>query len=58
MQTVGERFTDSSAFAGNVLPLPDFPAEIRAPAGTWLVSGLAFNLEAEKFLLPEMHLMH
>ena len=35
MQTVGERFTDSSAFAGNdIATLPDFPAEIRAPAGT------------------------
>jgi len=35
MQTVGEQFTDSSAFAGNDLAtLPDFPAEIRAPAGT------------------------
>ena len=32
MQTVGERFTDSSAFAGNdIATLPDFPAEIRAP---------------------------
>jgi len=35
MQIVGEQFTDSSAFAGNDLAtLPDFPAEIRAPAGT------------------------
>ena len=35
MQTIGERFTDSSAFAGNdIATLPDFPAEIRAPAGT------------------------
>ena len=34
MQTVGARFTDSSAFAGNdIATLPDFPAEIRAPAG-------------------------
>ena len=33
MQTIGERFTDSSAFAGNdIATLPDFPAEIRAPA--------------------------
>lgn len=35
MQVVGERFTDSSAFIGNdVATFPDFPAEIRAPAGT------------------------
>ena len=31
MQTVGERFTDSSAFAGNdIATLPDFPAEIES----------------------------
>ena len=30
MQTVGERFTDSSAFAGNDIATSDFPAEIRA----------------------------
>ncbi len=35
MQLVGDRFTDQSALAGNDLAtLPDFPAEIRAPAGT------------------------
>ena len=35
MQTVGERFTDSSALMGNdISTLPDFPAEIRAPQGT------------------------
>jgi len=35
MQTIGERFTDSSAAFGNDLAtFPDFPAEIRAPAGT------------------------
>ncbi len=35
MQTVGERFTDSSALAGNdIATYPDFPAEIRAPQGT------------------------
>ncbi len=35
MQLAGDRFTDQSAVAGNDLAtLPDFPAEIRAPAGT------------------------
>jgi 2-oxoglutarate ferredoxin oxidoreductase subunit alpha len=35
MQLVGTRFTDATAIAGNDLAtLPDFPAEIRAPAGT------------------------
>jgi 2-oxoglutarate/2-oxoacid ferredoxin oxidoreductase subunit alpha len=35
MQLTGDRFTTSSAVYGNDLAtLPDFPAEIRAPAGT------------------------
>jgi len=35
MQLVGDRFTTSSALLGNDLAtFPDFPAEIRAPAGT------------------------
>ena len=35
MQLTGDRFTTSSALYGNDLAtLPDFPAEIRAPAGT------------------------
>ena len=35
MQLTGDRFTSESAAAGNDLAtLPDFPAEIRAPAGT------------------------
>ena len=35
MQTVGEKFTDSSALLGNdIATFPDFPAEIRAPQGT------------------------
>src|SRR3954466_12317201 len=35
MQLTGERFTSASALFGNDLStLPDFPAEIRAPAGT------------------------
>ena len=35
MQLTGDRFTSATAFFGNDLAtLPDFPAEIRAPAGT------------------------
>jgi 2-oxoglutarate/2-oxoacid ferredoxin oxidoreductase subunit alpha len=35
MQLTGDRFTTQSAMAGNdIATLPDFPAEIRAPAGT------------------------
>jgi 2-oxoglutarate/2-oxoacid ferredoxin oxidoreductase subunit alpha len=35
MQLTGDRFTTQTALAGNDLAtLPDFPAEIRAPAGT------------------------
>src|SRR3954453_22065420 len=40
MQLAGSRFTDATAAFGNDLAtLPDFPAEIRAPAGT--VSGVS-----------------
>src|SRR5512134_2695601 len=35
MQLTGDRFTNATAVIGNDLAtLPDFPAEIRAPAGT------------------------
>ncbi|MGH2820816.1 MAG: 2-oxoacid:acceptor oxidoreductase subunit alpha, partial [Actinomycetota bacterium] len=35
MQLTGDRFTSATAFFGNDLAtMPDFPAEIRAPAGT------------------------
>jgi len=35
MQLAGERFTSvSAAFGNDLATLPDFPAEIRAPAGT------------------------
>ncbi len=40
MQLTGDRFTSASALFGNDLStLPEFPAEIRAPAGTvWRAS--------------------
>ena len=35
MQLTGSRFTDTAALIGNdVATFPDFPAEIRAPAGS------------------------
>src|SRR5213593_4906204 len=44
MQLAGGRFTDATAMVGNDLAtLPDFPAEIRAPAGT-LAGVSAFQL--------------
>ncbi|HLM65746.1 MAG TPA: 2-oxoacid:acceptor oxidoreductase subunit alpha [Acidimicrobiales bacterium] len=45
MQLTGDRFTTSSALYGNDLAtLPDFPAEIRAPAGT-LAGVSAFQVQ-------------
>ena len=35
MQLTGDRFTsDSAVFGNDISTLPNFPAEIRAPAGT------------------------
>ncbi|HEV8624096.1 MAG TPA: 2-oxoglutarate ferredoxin oxidoreductase subunit alpha, partial [Acidimicrobiia bacterium] len=35
MQLTGDRFTEvSAAFGNDLATMPDFPAEIRAPAGT------------------------
>src|SRR3954453_9843730 len=54
MQLTGDRFTSASAVFGNDLStLPDFPAEIRAPAGT--LAGLpAFqvNISDHDILTP------
>lgn len=54
MQTVGDQFTDSSAFAGNdISTLPDFPAEIRAPAGSLPgVSGFQIQFGSKEILTP------
>src|SRR5204863_5328937 len=45
MQLAGTQFTNTSAVYGNdISTLPDFPAEIRAPAGTLAgVSGFQIN---------------
>lgn len=49
MQLTGTQFTSTSAFLGNDLStLPDFPAEIRAPAGT-LPGVSAFQIRIADF---------
>ena len=49
MQLTGDRFTASSALFGNDLStFPDFPAEIRAPAGT-LAGVSAFQVQIAEF---------
>lgn len=54
MQLTGTQFTDASAAYGNdVSTFPDFPAEIRAPAGTLAgVSGFQVNLSSHDILTP------
>ena len=54
MQLTGDRFTQSSAVFGNELAtMPDFPAEIRAPAGTLAgVSAFQVNISDHKVLTP------
>ena len=57
MQLVGNRFTDATAVAGNDLAtLPDFPAEIRAPAGTPAgVSAFQIHFASRDILTPGDH---
>jgi 2-oxoglutarate ferredoxin oxidoreductase subunit alpha len=57
MQLVGSRFTDETAVAGNDLAtLPDFPAEIRAPAGTTAgVSAFQIHFASRDILTPGDH---
>src|SRR3954470_22882087 len=57
MQVVGSRFTDETAIAGNDLAtLPDFPAEIRAPAGTpHGVSAFQIHFASRDILTPGDH---
>jgi 2-oxoglutarate ferredoxin oxidoreductase subunit alpha len=54
MQVAGMQFTNESAVAGNDLStLPDFPAEIRAPAGTLAgVSGFQLNFSSTEVFTP------
>src|SRR5437879_2288496 len=54
MQLTGDRFTTSSALFGNDLStLPDYPAEIRAPAGTLAgVSAFQVHISDHDVLTP------
>ena len=54
MQLTGMQFTTESALAGNDIgTLPDFPAEIRAPAGTLAgVSGFQINFSSLDIYTP------
>ncbi len=54
MQLAGMQFTTESALAGNdIATLPDFPAEIRAPAGTLAgVSGFQLNFSSQQVFTP------
>lgn len=54
MQLVGERFTTAVASQGNdIATFPDFPAEIRAPAGTlYGVSGFQIQFGADDVYTP------
>jgi 2-oxoglutarate/2-oxoacid ferredoxin oxidoreductase subunit alpha len=57
MQLTGSRFTDATAVVGNDLAtLPDFPAEIRAPAGTpHGVSAFQIHFASRDILTPGDH---
>src|SRR6059058_3626874 len=54
MQLTGGRFTSETAMAGNDLAtFPDFPAEIRAPAGTLPgVSGFQIHFSSSEVFTP------
>ena len=54
MQLTGDRFTESSALFGNdMATFPDFPAEIRAPAGTLAgVSAFQVHISDHDILTP------
>lgn len=54
MQLTGNQFTNTSAVVGNDLAtFPDFPAEIRAPAGTTFgVSGFQLNFASRDIYTP------
>lgn len=54
MQTVGELFADASALLGDaIVTFPDFPSEIRAPAGSLPgVSGFQVHFGATNVMTP------
>src|SRR2546430_10968682 len=55
MQLTGTQFTNTSATVGNdISTLPDFPAEIRAPAGSLPgVSGFQLNFSSKDIKTPD-----
>src|SRR5881396_358632 len=57
MQLAGSRFTSATAVLGNDLAtLPDFPAEIRAPAGTLHgVSAFQIHFASRDIMTPGDH---
>jgi 2-oxoglutarate ferredoxin oxidoreductase subunit alpha len=57
MQLTGDRFTSATAVLGNDLAtLPDFPAEIRAPAGTVHgVSAFQIQFSSREIMTPGDH---
>jgi 2-oxoglutarate ferredoxin oxidoreductase subunit alpha len=57
MQLTGDRFTNATAVLGNDLAtLPDFPAEIRAPAGTLHgVSAFQIHFASRDIMTPGDH---
>ncbi len=54
MQVTGEQFTSEAAWAGNdISTLPNFPAEIRAPAGTLFgVSSFQLQFGSQRVYTP------
>ena len=54
MQLTGDRFTDvSAAFGNDLATMPNFPAEIRAPAGTIAgVSSFQVHISDHEILTP------
>ncbi len=54
MQLTGSQFSQSTALAGNdISTFPDFPAEIRAPAGsTYGVSGFQLHFASHDIMTP------
>ena len=54
MQLIGSQFTSTSAILGNdVCTLPDYPSEIRAPAGTMAgVSAFQLSISSSKIQSP------
>ncbi len=54
IQITGNQFTSTTAMVGNDLStLPDFPAEIRAPAGTlYGISGFQIHFSSDRVFTP------